>query len=142
MYVFFFLMRRRPPRSTRTDTRFPYTTLFRSPGERRCAPDADRGDRDAGRAASGVGQGRQCPPACRGALYAQRRHRAVQRVDTGVRVTSVAAPPGTDGAPLAPAPVPPPAEALRARSKLRSDERRGGQEWCSTGESREVPDTL
>src|SRR3546814_265949 len=28
--VFFFLMRRRPPRSTRTDTLFPYTTLFRS----------------------------------------------------------------------------------------------------------------
>src|SRR3546814_12290500 len=26
----FFLMRRRPPRSTRTDTLFPYTTLFRS----------------------------------------------------------------------------------------------------------------
>src|SRR3546814_8249907 len=25
-------MRRRPPRSTRTDTLFPYTTLFRSPG--------------------------------------------------------------------------------------------------------------
>src|SRR3546814_12058999 len=25
-----FLMIRRPPRSTRTDTRFPYTTLFRS----------------------------------------------------------------------------------------------------------------
>src|SRR3546814_3181135 len=25
-----FLMRRRPPRSTRTDTLFPYTTLFRS----------------------------------------------------------------------------------------------------------------
>src|SRR3546814_16348962 len=29
---FFFLMIRRPPRSTRTDTRFPYTTLFRSHG--------------------------------------------------------------------------------------------------------------
>src|SRR3546814_21006879 len=28
---FFFLMIRRPPRSTRTDTLFPYTTLFRSP---------------------------------------------------------------------------------------------------------------
>src|SRR3546814_4272971 len=28
--VFFFLMMRRPPRSTRTDTLFPYTTLFRS----------------------------------------------------------------------------------------------------------------
>src|SRR3546814_20520377 len=27
---FFFLMRRRPPRSTLTDTLFPYTTLFRS----------------------------------------------------------------------------------------------------------------
>src|SRR3546814_12259612 len=27
---FFFLMLRRPPRSTRTDTLFPYTTLFRS----------------------------------------------------------------------------------------------------------------
>src|SRR3546814_14957564 len=26
-----FLMIRRPPRSTRTDTLFPYTTLFRSP---------------------------------------------------------------------------------------------------------------
>src|SRR3546814_8452006 len=27
---FYFLMIRRPPRSTRTDTLFPYTTLFRS----------------------------------------------------------------------------------------------------------------
>src|SRR3546814_10074742 len=30
MVVVFFLMIRRPPRSTRTDTLFPYTTLFRS----------------------------------------------------------------------------------------------------------------
>src|SRR3546814_8637863 len=30
IFVFFFLMIRRPPRSTRTDTLFPYTTLFRS----------------------------------------------------------------------------------------------------------------
>src|SRR3546814_12710919 len=30
---FYFLMIRRPPRSTRTDTRFPYTTLFRSVNE-------------------------------------------------------------------------------------------------------------
>src|SRR3546814_9313973 len=29
-FVLFFLMIRRPPRSTRTDTLFPYTTLFRS----------------------------------------------------------------------------------------------------------------
>src|SRR3546814_19944010 len=33
----FFLMIRRPPRSTRTDTLFPYTTLFRS------APDGKLG---------------------------------------------------------------------------------------------------
>src|SRR3546814_12725441 len=31
LLFFFFLMIRRPPRSTRTDTLFPYTTLFRSP---------------------------------------------------------------------------------------------------------------
>src|SRR3546814_8742034 len=34
----FFLMLRRPPRSTRTDTLFPYTTLFRS----RCEPEKPR----------------------------------------------------------------------------------------------------
>src|SRR3546814_2407576 len=34
---FFFLMIRRPPRSTRTDTLFPYTTLFRS-----CSPSPAR----------------------------------------------------------------------------------------------------
>src|SRR3546814_17137934 len=33
-------MLRRPPRSTRTDTLFPYTTLFRSPGIARDAHDA------------------------------------------------------------------------------------------------------
>src|SRR3546814_8289538 len=30
LFFFVFLMIRRPPRSTRTDTLFPYTTLFRS----------------------------------------------------------------------------------------------------------------
>src|SRR3546814_9413970 len=30
LLCFFLLMNRRPPRSTRTDTLFPYTTLFRS----------------------------------------------------------------------------------------------------------------
>src|SRR3546814_15159076 len=38
----FFLMIRRPPRSTRTDTLFPYTTLFRSEGVRRRAAERDR----------------------------------------------------------------------------------------------------
>src|SRR3546814_9693719 len=44
-------MRRRPPRSTRTDTLFPYTTLFRSrPGHGRLGPQwprAVRGQRGA-----------------------------------------------------------------------------------------------
>src|SRR3546814_404894 len=31
-----FLMIQRPPRSTRTDTLFPYTTLFRSKRDRQC----------------------------------------------------------------------------------------------------------
>src|SRR3546814_17903311 len=78
--LFFFLMIRRPPRSTRTDTLFPYTTLFRSGGLR--APSktvlpADacgsgrratgaRGDRLAARQAEAMPEGatRQtlCPP--------------------------------------------------------------------------------
>src|SRR3546814_7621746 len=33
--IFFFLMILRPPRSTRTDTLFPYTTLFRSEAQPR-----------------------------------------------------------------------------------------------------------
>src|SRR3546814_13658857 len=39
----FFLMIRRPPRSTRTDTLFPYATLFRS------GDGSGKGDRPAGR---------------------------------------------------------------------------------------------
>src|SRR3546814_4762376 len=35
MFIVFFLWRRRPPRSTRTDTLFPYTTLVRSLTRRR-----------------------------------------------------------------------------------------------------------
>src|SRR3546814_1588133 len=40
MLFFFFLMIRRPPRSTRTDTLFPYTTLLRSSGCKRRRTDA------------------------------------------------------------------------------------------------------
>src|SRR3546814_5201943 len=44
--MYFFLMIRRPPRSTRTDTLFPYTTLFRSQlpaGDEDYGPDGDIG---------------------------------------------------------------------------------------------------
>src|SRR3546814_3960008 len=44
--LFFFLMIRRPPRSTRTDTLFPYTTLFRS--DRARQPRAGAGREDQG----------------------------------------------------------------------------------------------
>src|SRR3546814_2273090 len=37
LFYFFFLMSRRPPRSTRTDTLFPYPTLFRSTQAKRRA---------------------------------------------------------------------------------------------------------
>src|SRR3546814_15523235 len=43
----FFLMIRRPPRSTRTDTLFPYPTLFRS---RRRTDDGDRDEGGSGHA--------------------------------------------------------------------------------------------
>src|SRR3546814_15490540 len=43
LLFFFFLMIRRPPRSTRTDTLFPYTTLFRS--HRRTAGDGPNASR-------------------------------------------------------------------------------------------------
>src|SRR3546814_16348765 len=42
--LFFFLMIRRPPRSTRTDTLFPYTTLFRSRRGGRAAKGRDPPD--------------------------------------------------------------------------------------------------
>src|SRR3546814_11789129 len=51
-YLVFFLMIRRPPRSTRTDTLFPYTTLFRSHGGRSrsaASPAGDGADRAGGR---------------------------------------------------------------------------------------------
>src|SRR3546814_11818782 len=53
--VFFFLMIRRPPRSTRTDTLFPYTTLFRSASRLICASSRRRGIGPPGRMASPAG---------------------------------------------------------------------------------------
>src|SRR3546814_16446004 len=67
---FFFLMIRRPPRSTRTDTLFPYTTLFRSrraAESRRCA--ARLGNRADGRSCLREPAARRsCGPACDGGV--------------------------------------------------------------------------
>src|SRR3546814_9462005 len=59
----FFLMIRRPPRSTRTDTLFPYTTLFRS--EYRL---------DVQAAAAGAGQAHRDPAKGRGGLEVDRAY--------------------------------------------------------------------
>src|SRR3546814_2770585 len=46
---------RRPPRSTRTDTLLPYTTLFRSPAGATCSREGlSLGDRSCGRGGSNV----------------------------------------------------------------------------------------
>src|SRR3546814_8638879 len=53
-------MRRRPPRATRTDTPFPYTTLFRSQArinDRRLVGAADRADQVGGGEAFGGEEG-------------------------------------------------------------------------------------
>src|SRR3546814_12851211 len=79
----FFLMIRRPPRSTRTDTLFPYTTLFRSlaaelsgrrfrlPARRHDQPDPQfrlaRADRRAGARPRHGGQSGLCAQAAQAA---------------------------------------------------------------------------
>src|SRR3546814_10174588 len=80
-----FLMIRRPPRSTRTDTLFPYTTLFRSRAapdvrrHRRLSPVAARGlarrDRRRARHGSDTAEVQARTPAARrdGAVARQRR---------------------------------------------------------------------
>src|SRR3546814_1800805 len=68
MSYFFFLMIRRPPRSTRTDTLFPYTTLFRSRhhhlhlGHQRQPEGRSPQEQHAGRAELAVGQGAGAHP--------------------------------------------------------------------------------
>src|SRR3546814_13448352 len=57
LLFFFFLMIRRPPRSTRTDTRLPYTTLFRSHQPDHPLPRAGRRTGDILSALGGRGQG-------------------------------------------------------------------------------------
>src|SRR3546814_10004732 len=72
LFVFFFLMIRRPPRSTRTDTLFPYTTLFRS----RPAGRPGRPRRRAHAAGQGAGQGHGRKGQERGEAGEVRRQRA------------------------------------------------------------------
>src|SRR3546814_18856204 len=117
--LFFVLMIRRPPRSTRTDTLFPYTTLFRSPtgckfpvdgyGERDKIFDDSRGRYDCGRGRSTCGGG--------GGRVRQERHAFWGALQAEANLTGK---PALLGA--------------------RSEERRVGKECVSTFRSRWSPD--
>src|SRR3546814_16889524 len=109
-------MIRRPPRSTRTDTLFPYTTLFRS---RRAGLRAAQHPPPAGRGRGGERR-RPLPPAGRTA-------RAVAAVAGDLRAGGPAAGLGT-ARPL-----------RRAPTSARSAERRVGTECVSTCISRGSP---
>src|SRR3546814_18218721 len=110
-------MIRRPPRSTRTDTLFPYTTLFRSQGVERGAPqeavDAD--------AAAGI---RLLLPAAAEQHQAFGPHNALVVVH-GLHLPVLAVAPGNLG--------------TVAGRDGRSEERRVGKECVSTCRSRWSP---
>src|SRR3546814_12477671 len=110
-------MIRRPPRSTRTDTLFPYTTLFRSCRRGHAKPAAAQGTRG------------DAPPACRDEFAAgreppiegaaetagNRQDRARQRLSAHLDLDE------------------------RQAHRARSEERRVGKECVSTCRSRESP---
>src|SRR3546814_15326759 len=119
-FIVFFLMIRRPPRSTRTDTLFPYTTLFRS--------------------ILRVGQGtdlRPCDPAPAG--------RADELGECHHRLCAVQSEEGRPHPGPGAYAHPPPALAsdelaiAGQRPRLRSEERRVGKECVSTCRSRWSP---
>src|SRR3546814_4602105 len=70
-FLFFFLMIRRPPRSTLTDTLFPYTTLFRS----LCAPRDRAGSPVAGKRSAARSTASRAPPERRRASSLPSRRR-------------------------------------------------------------------
>src|SRR3546814_3671385 len=68
-------MIRRPPRSTRTDTLFPYTTLFRSGGKRRGGTREETTARQGGRQAEEGGREETLSPQGKdGLAHASLRH--------------------------------------------------------------------
>src|SRR3546814_3208999 len=83
----FFLMIRLPPRSTRTDTLFPYTTLFRS----RCGAGGRPGAGAAGAVATAPDDrraGRACPCPCgRGARGGDRSEEHTSELQSLMRIS-------------------------------------------------------
>src|SRR3546814_19689854 len=121
MLLLFSLMTRRPPRSTRTATLFPYTTLFRSEIIRAAS----------GRKPSVVGEQRQLDARGAAALHADLARRGVAHVDhaaTGQGAAVV----DTDDHAVAVRHV---GDAHTA-AEGSSEERRVGKEGVSTGKTR------
>src|SRR3546814_13669368 len=115
-------MRRRPPRSTRTDTLFPYTTLFRSEGDgvdEVVTPvrDLPHPDQDRGPGIDGT-------------------HRAIARA--WLRTTL---PFWVDASTMAPSPSRQILVTMESCGQTRSEERRVGKECVSTCRSRWSPYT-
>src|SRR3546814_11756857 len=123
-------MIRRPPRATRTDTLFPYTTLFRS----------DRGDHDlGGDALVAQAQGlfeRDLVKGVGRRLDAIGDHAGAVRLDLDADVVVHHALVGDEDLHRCGIPV------RRARPPARSEERRGGKECGSTSRYRWSPDAL
>src|SRR3546814_11876819 len=123
-------MIRRPPRSTRTDTLFPYTTLFRSGPRRRAASACLAGVRERVPAESGL---------------ANAVHGRGQDRRTGGKVRSLLQV-GLESRPVLLAELRLPSDGLQARAAgtgrrvtQRSEERRVGKECGSTCRSRWEP---
>src|SRR3546814_5496798 len=80
--IVFFLMLRRPPRSTRTDTLFPYTTLFRS-WHPSGSPCPGQGSRESRRSRSAGSSGR--PPTAD--IYTQRSEEHTSELQSLMRIS-------------------------------------------------------
>src|SRR3546814_17300184 len=132
----FFLMIRRPPRSTRTDTLFPYTTLFRSTGLR-----ADAGPHRARPLGRARRSGHRDRAALRGVDHRLRAGPGTGGGGTGGRRHAEGRRP-RDRARLRARQPQPAAEQIRLRYLpriARSAERRVGKEFVSTSRSRWWP---
>src|SRR3546814_9280802 len=88
MFFCFFLMIRRPPRSTRTDTRFPYTTLFRSRHRREAegSTSAEAGPLGRGRP-RGLAADRARRPPPRGSAWSPRSEEHTSELQSLMRIS-------------------------------------------------------
>src|SRR3546814_20803059 len=122
-FFVFFLMIRRPPRSTRTDTLFPYTTLFRSVVQPTVPLRA--GDR------AGPGTEPRLRSRCGGAAAATRQPQPVPAHGRAAEAVAAAAQLSRQAAD--------PARAAAIAAERKSEERRVGKECGSTCRSRWSP---